>query len=312
MRLSKEARADFAQLIKNACGHLPLVFENGTFEFFGLTESDKKWIIKRLETALFIDDIYARADKYKEDCYQISGMLVEKLDNEELNEEIELHDILNPKLWTEDNELKDEVKDKIKEIVAAFSEQLKEDNIELVVDDIYIIGSNANYNYTDESDLDIHIIADESADCDSEHLPLLYNAYKTLFNKNYDISINGVNAEVYVENKDKLSNVSAGVYSLNKGWIKSPEIYSIPKIDEVELEKLIQEHEDKYLSIIESPTLENIEAFIDDLYVLRTEAISKEGEFGLGNLLFKEFRHLGYLDKLKELRTQLISKQLSL
>lgn len=312
MRLSKEARADFAQLIKNACGYTPSVFENGTFEFFGLDESSKKRIMDRLNAALFIDDVYARPDKYNPEHYQISGMLVEKLDEKYLDEEIELHDELNPKLWDEDKELKSEVREKIEEIVDTFSKQLEEDGIKLLIDDIYIIGSNANYNYTDESDLDIHIIADESSDCSSEHLPLIYNAYKTLFNKNYDITINGVNAEVYVENKDKPSNVSAGVYSLNKGWIKEPELYSIPEIDENVLEKLIQEYEAKYLDIIDSPTLDSIETFIDSLYDLRVSAIEKDGEFGLGNLLFKEFRHLGYLDTLKELKTKLISKKLSL
>ena len=310
MRLSKEARADFAQLIKNACGYLPTVFENGTFEFFGLDESTKKHIISRLKTALFIDDIYARADRHKADMYQISGMLVESTNT--LKEEIEIHDTLNDKLWTADNELKDDVKAKILEIVDTFKTQLKEDEIELVVDDIYLIGSNANYNYTDSSDLDIHIIADQSFDCNSEHLPLIYNAYKSLFNKNYDIKINGINAEIYVENKDKLSNVSSGVYSLEKGWINMPTAYDIPKIDNVKLEKMIQEHEEKYLDIIDDPSIDLIEDFIDKLYEIRIESINKEGEFGIGNLLFKEMRHLGYLDALKELKTELISKQLSL
>ena len=310
MRLSKEARADFAQLIKNACGHLPTVFENGTFEFFGLDESSKNKIVSRLKTALFIDDIYARADKHKADTYQISGMLVESADI--LREDVEIHDTLNSNLWTSENELKDDVKAKILEIVDTFKNQLQEDNIKLVIDDIYLIGSNANYNYTDSSDLDIHIIADQSFDCDSEHLPLIYNAYKSLFNKNYDIKINGINAEIYVENKDKLSNVSSGVYSLEKGWINMPTAYDIPKIDNVKLEKMIQEYEEKYLDIIDEPSIESIEDYIDKLYEIRIDSINKEGEFGIGNLLFKEMRHLGYLDALKELKTELISKQLSL
>jgi hypothetical protein len=279
MRLSKEARADYAQLIKNACGHLPSVFENGVFEFFGLDEAAKNRVLNDLKAALFVDDIYARADKQYADKYHLTGMLVEKLD-----EDIEIHDGLNPKLWTADNELKDDVHDKIIEIVDAFVEQLKDDNIDLVVDDIYLIGSNANYNYNDQSDLDIHIIADESADCTSEHLPIIYNAYKRLFNKNYDITLNGINAEVYVENKDDISNVSSGVYSIAKGWIKKPATFDIPKIDNAELEKLVQKYESKYLDIVEDPSIELIDALIDELYVIRGESISAEGEFGLANV----------------------------
>lgn len=57
---------------------------------------------------------------------------------------------------------------------------------------------------------------------------------------------------------------------------------------------------------------EKIDEFIDNLYELRKTSIAKDGEFGLGNLVFKEFRNLGYLDNLKELKKQEKSKELSL
>lgn len=85
------------------------------------------------------------------------------------------------------------------------------------IEDIYLLGSNANFNYNEDSDLDVHIIADESFDCSEEHLAIIYNCYKALFNNKYDITIKGINVELYVENKDKLSNVSTGVYSFEKG-----------------------------------------------------------------------------------------------
>ena len=43
----------------------------------------------------------------------------------------------------------------------------------------------------------------------------------------------------------------------------------------------------------------DIEKFINDLYDLRKSSIEKDGEYGLGNLVFKEFRNLGYLSNLK-------------
>ncbi len=57
---------------------------------------------------------------------------------------------------------------------------------------------------------------------------------------------------------------------------------------------------------------EKIENFIEDLYNLRQIGISREGESDLFNLVFKEFRNLGYLDNLKELRKQEKGKELSL
>lgn len=62
----------------------------------------------------------------------------------------------------------------------------------------------------------------------------------------------------------------------------------------------------------EEDLYEEIYDFIEDLYDLRKESIAKDGEFGIGNLVFKEMRNLGYLDELKDLSKKLKSRQLSL
>ena len=62
----------------------------------------------------------------------------------------------------------------------------------------------------------------------------------------------------------------------------------------------------------EKITSEDIENFIEDIYDLRKSSIASEGEYGLGNLVFKEFRNLGYLDNLKDLKNQIKSRELSL
>lgn len=55
-----------------------------------------------------------------------------------------------------------------------------------------------------------------------------------------------------------------------------------------------------------------ISDFIEDLYDLRKESIATDGEYGIGNLVFKEFRNRGYLDKLKDMKNEERSKELSL
>lgn len=66
------------------------------------------------------------------------------------------------------------------------------------------------------------------------------------------------------------------------------------------------------LTTKETTQLEQIDNLIDDLYKLRQGSIEKDGEFGIGNLVFKEFRNMGYLDNLKDLKVQLQSKEMSL
>ena len=107
---------------------------------------------------------------------------------------------LNDKIFGEDNQLKPEVKEKLLEIAQRFIDNLKEDGIEIKADDIQIVGSNASYNYTDQSDIDLHIIADLSIYKDNEDLAeKLYDAYRRLFNDKYDPTIYGHEVEVYVE-----------------------------------------------------------------------------------------------------------------
>ena len=116
-----------------------------------------------------------------------------------LNEKIEKHNELNPLLF--DNEdLKPEVKEKIKDIVSTFKKDLLESGVSIEIKDIILVGSNVSYNYTKNSDLDIHIVVDSSKlDCNPEIYTLLYGAYRSLFNKNYDITIKGIPVEIYVE-----------------------------------------------------------------------------------------------------------------
>jgi mRNA interferase MazF len=233
---------------------------------------------------------------------------------EKLMEDIEKHDALNPVLF-DGEELKPEIKEAIEKIVDTFIKELREDNIKFNLKDIVLVGSNVSYNYTKDSDLDIHIIADsEGLECPDDLYPLLYSAYRSIFNKNYDINIKGIPAEIYVE-VDKPAGISNGIYSLKDGWVKKPEVREIPDLDKEAFDKLFKEWEEKYnllLKQINEELSDDIYNFIEDLYDLRKESIAKDGEYSLGNLVFKEFRNRGYLDNLKDLRKEEKSKELSL
>lgn len=234
-----------------------------------------------------------------------------------VNEDIEKHDTLNTELF-ENNELKKDVKETIENIADLFIEELSEQDIKFKLKDIILLGSNVSYNYTKDSDLDVHLIADsKNLKCPDDLYPLLYGAYVSLFNKNYDITIKGIPVELYVE-IDESTAKSNGIYSLTKGWIKEPVQTDIPDIDFDQFNVEFKNWEDRYLDIINNKLPENknkseiIKDFISDLYDLRKQSIAKDGEYGLGNLIFKEFRNKGYLDYLKDQRKVEKSKELSL
>jgi UTP:GlnB (protein PII) uridylyltransferase len=71
---------------------------------------------------------------------------------------LQYHDELNPKFW-ENDQLKEEVREKLLEIADAWIE-FAQIPTEAVVD-VLFVGGNANYNYTNYSDIDVHILIDK-------------------------------------------------------------------------------------------------------------------------------------------------------
>ena len=220
---------------------------------------------------------------------------------------IEIHDQLNQKLF-DGEKLKPEIREKILEIVDEFLDNLW---VKIEPLDIQLLGSNASYNYTEFSDLDIHIITNfEFLDASQEILNALYNLEKTNFNKNHNITIKGIPVELYVEDVDS-SAISNGIYSVKDDkWIKFPnKIVDVPQYDlskQVERWKLVIENR------LNDENKEELVDLVNRLYMIRKNSIAVDGEYGKGNQLFKEIRNLGLLDSIKDKIKEITSDELSL
>ncbi len=255
---------------------------------------------------------YAKISEVKTDIEhwtnkKLRDAILESFD--ELCESIELHDELNPVIWDENKKLKSDIKEKILEIAEEFKNSIS-DYINLNIVDIEIVGSNAAYNYTAKSDVDIHIITNYNDYGQPEEIvQAAMNANKANFNKAYDITFKGFNVELYVQDVKSMV-ASNGIYSVFKDkWIKEPEKQTMPNVDlEPELSDKIIEAE----KLLDSGSNEDIEKFINDLYIDRRHSLAKDGEFGKENLIFKEIRNLDLLDKLKLRLVELRSKELSI
>ena len=222
-----------------------------------------------------------------------------------VTEKMELHDRLNPALWNSNNELREDVREKILEIVAEYEEQLQ---FEINIADIHLVGSNASYNYTKNSDIDVHIIVRFEED-KKELEQYLCSLVASSFNKSYDIKIRGFEVELYVEDI-RSTTISNGIYSIVESrWLKFPKKIVPPEYDisdqfELWKKKIASALSDK----------ENISAktLLDNIYMIRKNSIDIDGEYGKGNQLFKEIRGAGLLQKLKDKSNQEKSKELSL
>jgi len=229
-----------------------------------------------------------------------------------INAAVEVHNTLNPKIWDNSNKLRGDVREKLLDAVDEF-----ETGIELPVKflDAYIVGSNASFNYTKYSDLDVHCIVNFARiDADRAVTEAWMWDEKKIFNDEYDIQIRGIDVEMYIEDVGS-NTVSNGIYSLFKDeWIKFPEPIVVD-VDEQEVDEqvsvLIPKIE-SVLTINDSNRLDEVENMIDELYLIRKEGLATDGEYGVGNQVFKEIRNLGYLDRLKDRTIDLREKQLSI
>lgn len=223
-----------------------------------------------------------------------------------------MNDELNPKLFDEQGLLKEDVRESLINIATTFIEDIHENNIPIDVMDIWMVGSNASYNYTDNSDIDVHIIADmEDSDC-SGLLSLVYNYAKSDFNSKHDITVKGIPVEVYIEGVNSTS-ITNGIYSLLQDeWVKYPQevevdmSIDVTTTDEYKNLKFDIEH------ALSSDNKDEVQETINSLYRLRQLSLATDGEFGVGNLMFKSFRNDGSLEKLKERKRELVDKELTL
>lgn len=89
-------------------------------------------------------------------------------------------------------------------------------------------------------------------------------------------------------------------------------VYRIVKHQYGLIKSLDEDKQLKTKSKRQNSRVEKIDKLIDDIYDERKSSISKDGEYGVGNQTFKEFRNRGYLDKLKKLKQKELNKELSL
>ena len=224
---------------------------------------------------------------------------------------------LNPKIWESSDKMSPKVRERLLDIAYEFIEFL---GVDVIISDVVMTGSLANYNWSRFSDVDLHLIADFEQFSEKE-LPLyeeLFRLKKTLFNDKHDITIYGYDVELYVQN-DVESHFSSGEYSvLFDEWKNKPKKEKV-KID-TELIKNKSEHWMKIIDEVINNSddksfesgVESIDKVKDKLKKYRTAGLEGGGEMSDENLVFKVLRRNGYIQKLFDFRNEYQDKKLSL
>jgi hypothetical protein len=231
----------------------------------------------------------------------------------DLRESISLRftDVLNPVFWIGDS-LKPEVREALMRFAKAFAAYVDLDD--RAIADVILLGGNAGYNYTAMSDLDVHLVVDPKyiPDCNPDLLDEFYMDKKTLWELTHKVTIFGSKAEPYIERPGVTRKKSQGVYSLmRQAWIQKPEKME-DELDEKELEKKVKDLKHKIDTYIKNGKPEALNSLVKKLRVSRGVSLQKYGEYGFENMVFKELRNQGYIDKVRSTVVNLKSQSLSL
>jgi predicted nucleotidyltransferase len=228
----------------------------------------------------------------------------------------QLKDELCPKMWTNE-QLKPEIRKQLFKIAVDFFTKLELPD-EIKLKDVLLVGSLANYNWSEYSDIDIHLVVDFSQfKEDEEFVKKFFDAQKNLYNIKHDIKIAGHDVEVYVQNKnDKVH--AGGIYSLPKdNWVRKP-MKDRFTVDRKNIKLKVDKFFDKMKSIEHAYKKENykdtitkIDALKDQIKKMRQSGLEKGGEYSIENLVFKVLRRTDFMELLDTYKNKAYDKMVS-
>jgi hypothetical protein len=239
------------------------------------------------------------------------------LEEEVEPESFEIKSTLSPKFWNSDKELKKSISRRLQKIADDFLKGLQMD---VVMEDLRLTGSLANYNWSKYSDVDLHIVVDfDTLDAgNAEMVKAFFDLARVKWNIYHDIMIYGHEVEIYVENVGH-KTISSGIYSIaNAEWIieQTPGDESIDmgtarkKSDDIQTKINLISH---YVEEKPKSALKSIKKLKDKIRRMRKVGLrSDRGEFSPENIAFKILRREDALEKLSNLKKKAYDNYMSM
>lgn len=216
-------------------------------------------------------------------------------------QEYETQQQLNPAIWTRDHCLPKKVRAGFLKIVHKFYEFLE---IDAPIIDVVLIGSNANYNWTEHSDIDLHVVVNYLHVGNNLYLVEKYlQAKKSIWNSKYPLTYKGMNIELYAQDSNESLHGSVGIFSVMQNkWISKPNS-DLVSVDDDLIQQKAQPYEYEINKLSETdPNVETkIKQILEKLRNLRQTGLDAAGEYSIENLAFKYLRNKGLIDRIKEM-----------
>src|SRR6266403_661317 len=224
---------------------------------------------------------------------------------------------LNPAVWIDENTIDPEIRKDLLEIANDLYNDLE---LDFQPSDIILTGSNSNYNWSEYSDFDLHILLDfKKVDSNIELVKKYFDSVKGMWNVRHNIKIHEYDVEIYLQDINE-PHVSSGIFSLmNNKWIVEPHPFDhqIDKDVVNKKSKDIMSQVDYIEDNLHDMTYNESEALLKKVWEkikkYRAEGlVSHDAELSTGNIIFKLLRRNGYIGKIVDLKLQAYDKQHSI
>ncbi|HQI45912.1 MAG TPA: hypothetical protein PLC59_07640, partial [Bacteroidales bacterium] len=205
---------------------------------------------------------------------------------------------LCPDLWDSAQRLDPKIRLNLLQLARDFYEKTK---FSAPIIDVYLLGSISNYNWTANSDVDVHIIINY------QHLKMpIETAEKsvkiasTQWNFEHNVFIKGHKVEMNIQNSTEKKLYVMGIYSLMRDqWVRKP--FKIPPhINRDILKFQYKVMKDYILNAIASKNQEKMMAVKKYLDAYRQYGLDTNGELSYENIIFKILRSRGIIKQLKD------------
>ena len=240
-------------------------------------------------------------------------LIEDKEQDQEIVKSFKPKEELSTQIFADDSVMREDVQKALLKIANQFIDFL---GLEFFIHDVVLTGSLANYNWSNFSDVDLHIVVDfEESKHEYDLLKEFFDSKKNVWNEKHNIKIKGYDVELYVQDISE-PHVSSGVYSvLHNEWIVKPEMKE-PRIDDRKILEKGEEYAKKIDALVKKPISKDILTKIDELRKkikeFRQCGLESGGEYSYENLTFKLLRRNGYIEKLLNLKNSITDKKLSI
>jgi hypothetical protein len=224
-----------------------------------------------------------------------------------------LQDELNGKIW-DGEKIDDGIRSDLLSIAEDYVDYLE---VDVEIEDIILMGSLANYNWSSYSDFDVHIVFDfVEVNEDKEFVAKYLDAKEKIWKFRHELMVAGFEVELYAQDVDD-KGVSSGQFSLlHNKWLRKPSMEDfepdealIKRKSRVIMDQIDEVEHDFEKNYSYQELAEKANRIMKKLKDNRQKGLEKEGEFSIENLVFKLLRRNGYIGRLLELKSKIYDKQ---